>query len=462
MTTSRIRATEFVKLLNAVPQPVYVLDDEFTLVFCNRACCEWLGQEASSLLGSQCRYQSSSDPSHAGTTLEGICPPPTVLEGHAAVNAVSRVCNQTRHYRQATFLPLGTPDERPFAVVAIVSNTDQPSPRPPAPAPAEDATAVILHEQLQRLRDEAAWHYCVDRLVGRSPAMRRARRQAKMAAASRASVLLVGPSGSGRQHLASAIHHASATHAMGALIPLACSVLDPDLIRSTISALAGGENLGDDAQHSSLLLNDADRLPLDVQAELDHMFENRFPLRIIATAQQPLEELVDQGKYRADLAATLTTVLITLPPLAERREDIPLLAQMFLENANTNSPRQFAGFTPEALDLLDQYHWPGNADELAQVVAEARQQADGVEIGPDDLPEKIHVASKNALRPRRPEQSIVLNDFLAQIERELIQRALARAKGNKAKAARLLGLTRPRLYRRLVQLGLAEEDDIST
>jgi DNA-binding NtrC family response regulator len=140
--------------------------------------------------------------------------------------------------------------------------------------------------------------------------------------------------------------------------------------------------------------------------------------------------------------------------LAERRADIPLLAQAFVEERNARGPKQRSGFSPAALDRLDSYHWPGNLDELAEVVREAHERSAGPEILPDDLPKRIELALDAAARPRRREERIVVDEFLAQIERELIERALAQSKGNKAKAARLLGVTRPRLYRRMVQLGL--------
>ena len=177
-------------------------------------------------------------------------------------------------------------------------------------------------------------------------------------------------------------------------------------------------------------------------------------LRLIAAAEQPLGELARRGRYREDLAGVLSTITIELPPLAERREDLPLLAQVFLEEANAGSGKQLVGFSPEALDRLDAYAWPGNIDELAQMVAERCRQAAGPEVQPDDLPERLRWVAEAATRPQRKEETIVLDEFLGRIERELIRRALARAKGNKARAARLLGLTRPRLYRRMVQLGL--------
>jgi DNA-binding NtrC family response regulator len=241
------------------------------------------------------------------------------------------------------------------------------------------------------------------------------------------------------------------------MIPLACSVLDAELIRSTVAALAAQKPAPDEIRPSTLLLNEADQLPAEVQAEVAGVLGSKsFPLRLIATARQTLSELARRGQYREDLAAVLSTIVIELPPLAERRPDIPLLAQLFLEEANARGTKQVAGFSSEALDCLDSYPWPGNVDELARMVAHAHKRAEGVQIAVGDLPERIHLAADAASYPRRPEETIVLDQFLGRIERELIRRALAQAKGNKTKAAKLLGMSRARLHRRLVQLGLTE------
>jgi DNA-binding NtrC family response regulator len=301
--------------------------------------------------------------------------------------------------------------------------------------------------------------YRVDRLIGDNPAIRRARRQVELAANTRAGVLIVGPPGGGRQHVAKTIHYAgnittTDNKTRGSLVPLACSVLDPDLIRSTVAALSG-PSLGDASQKSTLLLNEADELPAEAQAELAKIISQQsFRPRIIATSRRPLDELVDEGTFRADLASLLGTIVIDLPPLAKRREDIPLLVQMFVEKENAKGEKQIGGLKTDTLDMLDDYDWPGNVDELALVITEAHQAAESTTITATDLPKKIHLAADAAAHPRRPQETIVLDDFLAQIERELLERAMKVAKGNKAKAARMLGLTRPRLYRRLIQLGL--------
>ena len=444
-------------MLNSTTQPVYVLDDELTVVFCNRACRDWLGPGAEGLLGQRCAYHSSPDQSGPAAVAAGLCPPPAAMAGRQLTAHVSCIgADGQVHARRARFIPLGTCPEDLIGLVVLLDAEDLPEPdATPPPLCGDEPQPTDLHEHVRQFRRQAAARYRADRLIGNSSAIRRVRAQIELAAGSRASVLLVGPPGSGRQHVAAAIHYGSDPQSAGSLIPLACAVLGADLIHSTVLALAAKEPLGERTSRSTLLLNQADQLPLVVQAELAEVLARRsFQLRLIATAARPLEQLAVAGTYRADLAALLSTITIELPPLARRREDLPLLAQLFLEDANARGGKQLGGFAPEALDQLDAYPWPGNLDELAQVVAQAHRQAEGPQIGPRDLPEQIRLAATVAAHPPRTEKTIELDEFLGRVERELIRRALAQAKGNKAQAARLLGMTRPRLYRRMLQLGL--------
>lgn len=452
MARPRSSATELARLFNRVPQPIYVLDDEGTIVFCNQACLDWIGEGEETLLGLRCEYHSLPDVAPTDSLAAGLCPPPTALAGQeqSAVVAVEG------RKRRASFLPLGRSPESPAGLVAIVDAKDLADDAHEPPAAAEPPPTE-LHEQIRRFRRQMAVRYRADLLLGRSATAGRVRSQVQLAAGCRASVLVVGPPGSGRQHVAATIHYAGDAGQSASLVPLACSLLSAELIHSTLRAIAARTTPDGGTGHGTLLLGDVDELSLDVQAALATLLAKAFPLRLMATARRGLAELTRRGEFRADLAAILSTIVIELPPLAERRADIPLLAQFFLEEANARGAKQLAGFSAEALDRLDAYPWPGNSDELARAVTEAHQRADGPEIMVGDLPQRIMLASDEPGHPRRKEETIVLDEFLARIERELIERALARAKGNKAKAARLLGMTRPRLYRRLVQLGMEEE-----
>lgn len=482
MTLHRVRATALARLLNSVERPIYVLDDEGMIVFCNQSLLRTIGPAAVDLLGRRCWYHDGRESAGADATAAGLCPPPQVLAGRTATGSVSWTGEDGQlHQRWARFIPLcdgvcasGNENaeeiEDVAAVVGLVDAADMPgsetslageSGRRESIQPVV-AEAAELHRRVGEFRHATAARYRVDRLIGDSAAIRRARRQVELAATTRASVLLVGPPGSGRRHVANTVHYAGDTgdretsfkEGGGSLIPLDCSVLGSDLIRSTVAALDGA-SANESTRPAALLLNEADELPSEVQAELAAIFSRpNFTTRLIATARRPLDELVAEGKFREDLAALLGTIIIELPPLTRRRADLPLLAQMFVERENARGKKQIGGLATEALDLLDGYDWPGNVDELALLIAESHGKAESTTITVDDLPKTIHLAADAAALARRPQETIVLDEFMAQIERELLQRAMRHSKGNKAKAARILGLTRPRLYRRLIQLGL--------
>jgi len=468
MARQRIKTAELARLFNLADRPVYILDEELTIRFCNDACLDWIGPAAAKLIGRRCAYHTSP-PGAEGASVEaiaaGLCPPPTVLRGRVVVGTVGAAgAGGTLRRRPARFVPVGLSDEEPLAVIALVEPVDldegDDAPAddvaPGSLAPAEPELDQ-LHDRIRSFRRQAAGRYGADRLLGESPAMRLARARIELAAAGRANVLVVGPTGSGRQHVAHAVHYTVDPAREGTLIPVDCAVLGAELICSTIHALAANP-LGERAAQSTLLLSEADRLPPEIQADTAAAISGKsFLLRVVATSGVPLAELARQGRYGPLLAALLSTIVIELPALGQRREDIPLLAQMFLEEANARGAKQIGGFTPEASDRLDAYGWPGNVDELAAVVAHAHQEAEGAEVELGDLPARLHQAADAAAHPPREEETIRLDEFLGRIERELIHRAMARAKGNKTKAAALLGMTRPRLYRRLVQLGLEEE-----
>jgi DNA-binding NtrC family response regulator len=182
-------------------------------------------------------------------------------------------------------------------------------------------------------------------------------------------------------------------------------------------------------------------------------------LPLISTASRSLLKLAERGKYRPDLAYHLSSLTIVLPPLRKREGDLPFLAQFFLEEFNSRGGKQLTGFAPEALDLLAAYSWPENVEELGEAVRQACEQARSSLVQAADLPPRLHHASQKEAHPPPAEERIELDAYLGEIEAELLRRAMAQARGNKTKAAELLGIHRARLIRRLVQLGLAPAAD---
>ncbi len=420
------RAThDLLRLLQDAAQPVYLVDDERRFVFLNAACADWIEAPADLLMGRQCRWQShNTDPLAAAA--DALCPPPEAFQGRRTAGRVSKSSSDGRlWHRSAEFVPLRGQSDNWIGVLVVVDSSDLPPNASTAEnngAPPADESRQ-LHDCVAHLRNELArWHH-VERLVGADAAMKRVRAQVELAAAGTGTVLVLGPAGSGRQHVARTIHFAQQPP-LGTFAPVACSALPPEALRSTIASLITRHSQPANNARVTLLLSDVHLLPAEVQPDVLRWLTT-LPnnIRMMATATQPLETLASSGLFLPELAHALGTLVIELPPLSSRRDDIPLVAQMLLEDFNAEGGKQLRGFTPEALDRLVAYDWPGQIAELAAAVREACSSADGIEVHDADLPKRLGLAADAARLPRKQPDVINLENFLAGIETELIQRA---------------------------------------
>jgi hypothetical protein len=241
----------------------------------------------------------------------------------------------------------------------------------------------------------------------------------------------------------------------GAVLPVDCRALESDLIAGTLDAFFGryrhreANRLQATPVCNTLLLLEADLFPTDCLEKILTMLDWQSPwCRVMGTTPLPIAQW---GATRP-LGEKLGTLCLELPRLIDRREDLPLLAQQLLERENARGKKQHAGFTSEAFDLLDRYHWPGEVAELVEVIAAAHARATVSLIEPGDLPRRLHHAADAMAHSRRTPEPIDLEAYLETVEKEVLQRALRASDGNKSQAAKLLGMTRPRLYRRLEQL----------
>lgn len=454
MPRRRQSAGELARLFEAVALPVYVIDQLGRLAYLNPACADWLGVDAEEMVGVACHYGVAQTGDAAAAIGAGLCPPPEVFQGERASAVVSSPgADGTATARRAEFLPLpiidGSLSEQ--AVLGIVVGEASAS---DAATPGDDPRA--LHAALLKERAALRWRYRPESLLGRSSAIRRVRRQVQVAATGRASVSIYGPAGSGRQHVARAIHYAQA-ESVGPFVPLACAELTPEMVLSQITGLLTAAERA--PSPPTILLRNVDALPPDAQERLfARTRDSRAALRWMSTSAAPLEALASADQFHQELASWLSTIEIRVPSLSERLEDLPLVAQAMLEEVNGHGGRQLSGFTPEALDVIAAHPPRGGWDELAAWVREAHERATGAFIDRAALPDRVRLIAEAGEYRRPPEETIDLEKFLGEIELELIQRALATAKGNKTKAAELLGMNRPRFYRRLEQLGLAGDE----
>lgn len=433
--------------LGASRRLIYVLDERRRFVYCNAACAQWLHRRAEELVGQRCDYHSQSEAGDLAVAAAGLCPPPEVFSGkrmRGVVRAIGADGSVSR--RRAEFLPLPTADDAFGGAIAFVEEQDLTENESSAEL---DSSPAALHERLSAFRRRLGARYGLARFAGDSPSARRLRAQAAMAQRTPGRVVIVGPAGSGRELLAKAIHYHRAA-SPGMLVPIDCAIADSETLQSSIAAFKRKTADSGLEATSSLLLLNVDELPPSGQDELAGFLSlPAFELNTLATSRRALAAAASEGRFRGDLAISLTSLAIEILPLVERPEDIPLMAQYFLEEMNAAGGRQFSGWSEDALDRLAGYHWPGDVAELAAVVQQACQAAEGPLVKETDLPARLRLAAEAAAHPPRVEQPIVLDAFLAEVEMELIRRALALSQGNKAKAARLLGVSRQRIISRL-------------
>jgi DNA-binding NtrC family response regulator len=320
-----------------------------------------------------------------------------------------------------------------------------------------ESETLRLRAELEDLRERLSGRHGFDGLVGRGAGHRRLLDQLAAAAASRVPVLVLGEPGTGRRLVARTIHYRG-QDAKSPLLMYDCAALPAEVIERELLTVHAGPAGVASGERPTLLLTEIAELPRDVQARLTTLLDG--PARLIATSAVEPDVARRDGRLRPELFFALTTLVVRLLPLRERIEELPLLAQHFLDRANARGLRRLAGIDADALRVLSAYDWPGNLRELSRVIDAVHQRAAGDAIGAGDLPAAIRGSLGAAYNPpAMPPPVTPLDETLTQIERRLIEQALVRARQNKSRAAELLAISRPRLYRRIKELGIADEPE---
>ena len=329
-----------------------------------------------------------------------------------------------------------------------------------------------LQREVLRLRREVERRYSFANLIGKSQALQEVFHQIEQVAASRGTVLISGESGTGKELVAKAIHYNS-PRANGPFVVIDCAAIPETLQESELFGHAKGAFTGaivtkrglfEEADGATLFLDEVGELRPPTQATLLRVLQDgtfrrvgdtrtlRVDVRIIAATNKDLAEAVRTGQFREDLYYRLKVVPIHLPPLRQRREDIPLLADHFLQHSVAQARAEVRRITPEGLDLLLRYPWPGNVRELENTIERALLFCEDDAIGPGHLPAEIRDQTETIRLGLSPD-SLCLREALdrmtREMERSLIRRALDRARGNRTQAARLLGISRRALLYKL-------------
>jgi len=338
---------------------------------------------------------------------------------------------------------------------------------------AAEGRARRLEQRLESLKESLGERYAFDQIVGRAPSLREALERAAKVAPTETTVLITGESGTGKEVVARAVHQSSA-RADGPFVAVNCAALPEALLESELFGHERGAFTGADRQKpgrfelaagGTLFLDEVAELTPPVQAKLLRVLQERefqrvggtatlrADVRIVAATNRDLDHAVTAGRFREDLFYRLNVFTVHLPPLRERGEDILLLADHFVRTLGARIGKGEPGLSRDARETLLAHHWPGNIRELQNAVERALIVSDGglITVGQLGIAPRREPPAAEGSRPAAPAPPA----SLAEWERQMVGDALEKARGNKSRAAKMLGLTRAQLYTRLKRFGLA-------
>ncbi|MBX3436782.1 MAG: sigma 54-interacting transcriptional regulator, partial [Planctomycetaceae bacterium] len=399
--------------LASTATPLFVVDPRRRIVFFNAGCVHLTGWSAAEVLGQTCDFVSQPDHTQLEALTGVLCPPPQAFEGRAqTVSALVVTRNGDRLPRLIHFLPLPDTELPSARVLGAIT------PRPETPVAEREPPDQQRHAELAALRAELWQRYQMSNVVGASAAFRRTLQQLEMARRHNGSVHLQGESGTGKEHLARVLHMQSAQRRK-VFVPLDAARLTrselTDAVRRVfrdahdpeVTILAPG----------TLYLSHVDRLPDTVQEmllrewsdSLEHSLDVRVEetgartggeaaagnsagaergprVRLLSSSERGLEEAVRDDRLSVELYQLLTTQQICVPPLRERADDLQWLAQYFLESLNRDQEHQVSELSHDVWTAFRRYVWPGNLDELREVVTAARAATEQHTIHLNNLP----------------------------------------------------------------------------
>lgn len=433
-----------IALLEAALEGIYngviVVDGNARVILFNRAYCEFLGLKPEDVLGRPVWEVIENTRMHV------------VLEtGRAEIGEVQRIKG---HDMICSRIPLHR-DGRVWAAVGMVMFRDVEELR-------------LLMRRVDRLQSEVEYYkgelmrhqgarYTLEQITGNSPRMLELKKLVQKVARNDSTVLIRGESGTGKELFAHALHNAS-PRCTRPFVRVNCAALPENLLESELfgyreGAFTGARKGGrtgkfEQANGGSLFLDEIGELPLNMQAkllrvlqekEIERLGDNRpveVDVRLVAATSRHLEEMVRRGAFREDLFYRLDVVVLDIPPLRERIEDIPLLAGYLLQRLSRRLGIPLKAVHPAAMEYLLSYHWPGNVRELENVLERVLNISSGEVITVHDLPVKP------------------LKKAVEDLEKALIRRALAVAGGNRRSAAGMLGIGRTTFYEKLARYNI--------
>jgi two-component system response regulator HydG len=329
----------------------------------------------------------------------------------------------------------------------------------------------MLKEENRLLRESLGSHFDRRNVIGRSPAMERLLETVAQVAPTEATALISGESGTGKEMIAGAIHFNS-PRKDGPFVKINCAAITETLLESELFGHEKGAFTGAHRQREgrfrqahggSLFLDEISEMSLAMQVKLLRVLQEReitrvggeevikVDVRVIAATNKDLLQEIQSGRFREDLYYRLNVVALTVPPLRERREDIPLLAQHFLKVFSEKNNKMIRGFTPQVMDGLVKYGWPGNVRELMNAVERGVVLSRSDYLDVEDL--SFILGQTSVPGEAFSGDGVPTGIPLDEVEKATILKTLQMARGNKSEAARRLGITRRTLHKKLKQYG---------
>lgn len=331
---------------------------------------------------------------------------------------------------------------------------------------------VVLNQQLVD-------RYRLDNIMTNSPKMQQLCKNIAKIARSNATVLITGESGTGKELIANTIHYNSSRN-LGPFIKMNCVALPESILESELFGHEKGAFTGaimrrsgrfEQADHGTLFLDEIGEISPNLQVKLLRVLQERefervggnktikTDIRVLAATSRNLSEMVNQGTFRQDLYYRLNVVCLHAPPLRERKEDIELLSEYFLQKFTAENKKHIMNFDPDVLKIFETYNWPGNVRELANIVEHAVIMSTGSRIFPEDLPDYLKKNSENNLINSLKSEKLegkTLKEMTKKIECMLLKEALERNNGNKVKTAKELGLSRRSVLYKIQEYNIGE------
>jgi transcriptional regulator with PAS, ATPase and Fis domain len=443
------RLEMFEMILDSIHNGVMVTDADGWITHFNRPYGEFLGLDPAAQIGKHCTQVVENTRMHI-----------VARTGRAEINQGHRIMGQKMVVQR---IPIWK-DDKVIAVFGQVMFKDVRDVGRLARKLSLLESKVKLYEQeLLTLRST---RYTFDSIIGQSGAMAVLKAEAYRAASNQLPVLISGESGTGKELFAQAIHHASQRN-LYPFVRINCPAIPKDLLESELfgyekGAFTGARSEGKPgkfelADHGTIFLDEIGDLPMEMQPKLLRVLEEkeferiggnrmiRSDFRLIAATNQNLEEMLAGRRFRKDLFYRLNVIPLRIPPLRERRGDILPIARHLLQRMTEDANLPEAKIDRRTEDALMDYHWPGNVRELSNVLERALSSLKGTTIGRDDLP--FHLLRSG--HPSPPSATARLKEALHKAEKEVIAHTLKQTAGNRARAARLLGIHRTLLYKKM-------------